>query len=186
MYFASDYANLVGECKNSSGGDCVVGDTFSGGEVDVSGLEIASSLVIQGEGVSYPIAITYTSTDATFDNSFDSDYWGTVAAGDDIPYIPSSILALSAGFLTESGWSGYMRIADHGSSCSTAVCGAYQNIEAYSYVDLTLRKRVNENLDVYGVLENATDNEDIAARAPKDGARSQKPQTFKVGFSYKF
>jgi Fe(3+) dicitrate transport protein len=186
MYFASDYANLVGECKNSSGGDCVVGDTFSGGEVDVSGLEVASSLVIQGNGARYPIAITYTSTDATFDNSFDSDYWGTVAAGDDIPYIPSSVLALSAGFLTESGWSGYMRIADHGSSCSTAVCGAYQNIEAYSYVDLTLRKRVNENLDVYGVLENATDNEDIAARAPKDGARSQKPQTFKVGFSYKF
>ena len=35
-------------------------------------------------------------------------------------------------------------------------------------------------------LENATDNEDIAARAPKNGARSQKPQTFKVGFSYKF
>jgi len=186
MYFASDYANLVGECKNSSGGDCVVGDTFSGGEVDVSGLEVASSLVIQGNGARYPIAITYTSTDATFDNSFDSDYWGTVAAGDDIPYIPSSVLALSAGFLTESGWSGYMRMADHGSSCSTAACGAYQNIEAYSYVDLTLRKRVNENLDVYGVLENATDNEDNAARAPKDGARSQKPQTFKVGFSYKF
>ena len=186
VYFASDYANLVGECKNSSGGDCVVGDTFSGGEVDVSGLEIASSWVIQGDDVSYPIAITYTSTDATFDNSFDSDYWGTVAAGDDIPYIPSSVLALSAGFLTESGWSGYMRMADHGSSCSTAACGTYQNIEAYSYVDLTLRKRVNENLDVYGVLENATDNEDIAARAPKDGARSQKPQTFKVGFSYKF
>ena len=36
------------------------------------------------------------------------------------------------------------------------------------------------------VLENVTDNEDVAARAPKDGARSQKPQTFKVGFSYKF
>jgi hypothetical protein len=35
-------------------------------------------------------------------------------------------------------------------------------------------------------LENVADNEDIAARAPKSGARSQKPQTFKVGFSYKF
>ena len=44
---------------------------------------------------------------------------------------------------------------------------------------------MSEKLDVYGVLENATDNEDIAARAPKSGARSQKPQTFKLGFSYK-
>ena len=186
IYFASDYANLVAECKNSSGGDCDAGDTFSGGEVDVSGLEIDASWVVQSNTVNYPIAITYTSTDATFDNSFDSDYFGVVASGDDVPYIPSSVLAISAGFITESGWSGYMRMADHGSSCSTAACGAYENIEAYSYIDLSLRKRVNENLDVYGVLENITDNEDIAARAPKNGARSQKPQTFKVGFSYKF
>ena len=186
IYFASDYANLVAECKNSSGGDCDAGDTFSGGEVDVSGLEIDASWVVQSNTVNYPIAITYTSTDATFDNSFDSDYFGVVASGDDVPYIPSSVLAISAGFITESGWSGYMRMADHGSSCSTAACGAYENIEAYSYIDLSLRKRVNENLDVYGVLENVTDNEDIAARAPKNGARSQKPQTFKVGFSYKF
>tara|TARA_A100000164_G_scaffold102110_1_gene89388 strand:- start:354 stop:2546 length:2193 start_codon:yes stop_codon:yes gene_type:complete len=186
IYFASDYANLVAECKNSSGSDCDAGDTFSGGEVDVSGLEIDASWVVQSNTVNYPIAITYTSTDATFDNSFDSDYFGVVASGDDVPYIPSSVLAISAGFITESGWSGYMRMADHGSSCSTAACGAYENIEAYSYIDLSLRKRVNENLDVYGVLENVTDNEDIAARAPKNGARSQKPQIFKVGFSYKF
>jgi Fe(3+) dicitrate transport protein len=186
IYFASDYANLVAECKNSSGGDCDAGDTFSGGEVDVSGLEVDASWVVQSNAVNYPIAITYTSTDATFDNSFDSDYFGVVASGDDVPYIPSSVLAISAGFITDSGWSGYMRMADHGSSCSTAACGSFENIEAYSYIDLSIRKRVNENLDVYGVLENATDNEDIAARAPKNGARSQKPQTFKVGFSYKF
>ena len=186
IYFASDYVNLVAECKNSSGGDCDAGDTFSGGEVDVSGLEVDASWVLQRNAVNYPIAITYTSTDATFDNSFDSDYFGVVASGDDLPYIPSSVLAISAGFITDSGWSGYMRMADHGSSCSTAACGTYENIEAYSYIDLSLRKRVNENLDVYGVLENATDNEDIAARAPKNGARSQKPQTFKIGFSYKF
>jgi hypothetical protein len=53
-------------------------------------------------------------------------------------------------------------------------------------MDITIRKAVNANLDVYGVLENVSDNEDVAARAPKDGARSQKPQTFKVGFGYKF
>ena len=186
IYFASDYANLVAECKNSSGGDCDAGDTFSGGEVDVSGLEVDASWVVQSNAVNYPIAITLTSTDATFNNSFDSDYFGVVASGDDVPYIPSSVLAISAGFITDSGWSGYMRVADHGSSCSTAACGAFEDIEAYSYMDLSLRKRVNENLDVYGVLENVTDNEDIAARAPKNGARSQKPQTFKVGFSYKF
>jgi Fe(3+) dicitrate transport protein len=185
MYFASDYANLVGECKNSSGGDCDAGDTFSGGEVDVSGLEIDASWLIERQSVSYPIAITLTSTDATFENSFDSDYFGVVASGDDIPYIPSSVIAISAGFVTDNGWSGYLRMADHGSSCSTAACGTFENIEAYSYIDLSLRKKINDRLDVYGVLENVADNEDIAARAPKSGARSQKPQTYKLGFSYK-
>ncbi|MDB9770202.1 TonB-dependent receptor plug domain-containing protein [Gammaproteobacteria bacterium] len=188
MYFASDYANLVGTCSNSSGGDCEAGQTFSGGEVDVSGLELVSSTVFEGQnGISYPVAITFTSTDATFENSFSNgDYWGTVAAGDDVPYIPSSVLNISAGFVTEGGWSGYLRLADHGSSCSTAACGTNQTIDAYNYMDITIRKAVNANLDVYGVLENVSDNEDVAARAPKDGARSQKPQTFKVGFSYKF
>ena len=185
MYFSSDYANLVAECKNSNGGDCDPGDTFDGGEVDVSGLEVDASWVVQGDGVSFPIALTFTSTDATFENSFDSDYFGVVAAGDDLPYIPSSVLALSAGFITEDGWSGYLRVADHGSSCSSAQCGAFENIDSYGYIDLSIRKRMSEKLDVYGVLENVTDNEDIAARAPKSGARSQKPQTFKVGFSYK-
>ena len=185
MYFASDYANLVGECKNSSGGDCDAGDTFSGGEVDVSGLEIDASWLIERQSVIYPIAITLTSTDATFENSFDSDYFGVVASGDDIPYIPSSVIAISAGFVTDNGWSGYLRMADHGSSCSTAACGTFENIEAYSYIDLSLRKKINDRLDVYGVLENVADNEDIAARAPKSGARSQKPQTYKLGFSYK-
>ena len=71
MYFASDYANLVGTCTNSSGGDCEAGQTFSGGEVDVSGLEMTSSMVFEGSnGISYPVAVTFTSTDATFENSF--------------------------------------------------------------------------------------------------------------------
>ena len=187
IYFASDYGNLVGTCTNSSGGDCEVGVTFSGGQVDVSGLELSTSWLINSDRISYPIAIVYTSTDATFENSFSNkDYWGNVAAGDDVPYIPSSVLAISAGFVTESGWNGYLRMADHGSSCSTAACSTYEKIDDYSYIDLTLRKSINSNLDIYGVLENATDNEDIAARAPKNGARSQKPQTFKLGFSYKF
>ena len=35
-----------------------------------------------------------------------------------------------------------MRMADHGSSCSTAACGTYENIEAYSYIDLSLGREL--------------------------------------------
>ena len=41
-------------------------------------------------------------------------------------------------------------------------------------------------MDIYAIIENVSDDADIISRAPSDGARSQKPRTIKVGFSYKF
>ena len=187
MYFSSDYANLVGECKNSSGGDCDPGDTFNGGEVDVKGVEITASTAFQGNGVTFPMALTMSNTSAEFQTSFENgDYWGTVAAGDDIPYLPDLQLSAVIGFVTESGLSGDMRLAKYGSTCSTAQCGAFENIESYTYLDLSLRKKFSDNMNVYTVIENVSDHADIVARAPKNGARSQKPRSFKVGFTYKF
>ena len=187
MYFSSDYANLVGECKNSSGGDCDPGDTFNGGEVDVKGVEITASTAFQGNGVTFPIALTMSNTSAEFQTSFENgDYWGTVAAGDDVPYLPDLQLSAVIGFVTESGLSGDMRLAKYGSTCSTAQCGAFENIEPYTYLDLSLRKQLSDNMNVYTVIENVSDHADIVARAPKNGARSQKPRSFKIGFTYKF
>ena len=187
MYFASDYANLVGECKNSSGGDCEAGDTFSGGEVDVSGLEVSASTIIEGsDNISYPMALTWATVSSEFQSSFDSDYFGTVAAGDDVPYLPESQLAAVVGFVTDQGLSGDVRIAKYGSTCSTAQCGAFENIEAYTFIDLSLRQKVSEKMTIYTVIENITDDADIVARAPKNGARSQKPKSMKFGFTFNF
>ncbi|MDB4059613.1 TonB-dependent receptor [Gammaproteobacteria bacterium] len=187
MYFASDYANLVGECKNSSGGDCEAGDTFSGGEVDVSGLEVSASTIIEGsDNISYPMALTWATVSSEFQSSFDSDYFGTVAAGDDVPYLPESQLAAVVGFVKDQGLSGDVRIAKYGSTCSTAQCGAFENIEAYTFIDLSLRQKVSEKMTIYTVIENITDDADIVARAPKNGARSQKPKSMKFGFTFNF
>ena len=41
-------------------------------------------------------------------------------------------------------------------------------------------------MDVYVILENTTDREDLTSRAPSEGARSQKPRTMKLGFTYSF
>ena len=65
-------------------------------------------------------------------------------------------------------------------------CGANQTIDAHSFVDVNLRKTLNENVDIYVGVENLLDDEDVVARAPKDGARSQKPRTMKVGFALNF
>ena len=187
MYFSSDYANLVGECKNSSGGDCEAGDTFDGGEVDVSGLEVKASTLIEGaDGVSYPLALTWAKISSEFQSSFDSDYFGTVATGDDVPYLPNSQLAAVAGFVTDTGLSGDIRIAKYGSTCSTAQCDEFENIESFTFVDLSLRQVLTDKVTIYTVVENVSDDADIVARAPKNGARSQKPRSVKVGFTINF
>ena len=188
FYFSSEYSNLAAECTLVSGAACNPDESavFSGGSADVEGLEFNGSWVFDGDGVSYPVSIAYTSTDATFNNSSESDYFGVVAAGDDLPYIPSSTMSLVAGFVSDSGLSGNMRLIDVGSSCSIAACGTYNKIHAHTIVDLNLRKALNDAMDVYVIVENVTDDEDIISRAPSEGARSQKPRTLKVGFSYKF
>ena len=188
FYFQSDYSSLKAECKNSQGGDCDAGDVFDGGAVDVSGIEISGSKIYQVGSLDFPVGITYTSTDATFANSFDDDgeYWGVVSSGDEVPYVPSSSLAIVLGFVNDSGITGNIRLVSNGSACSTAACGTYQNIDSHNFIDTNLRKAVSENLDVYMIIENLLDSVDVVARAPKDGARAQKPRTMKFGFSYRF
>ena len=43
--------------------------------------------------------------------------------------IPSSSMALVAGFITDEGLSGNMRLIDVGGSCSIAACGTYNKIQ---------------------------------------------------------
>ena len=188
FYFASDYSRLAAECTLVSGAACDADESaiFSGGEAEVTGLELNGSMIVEGDGVSYPISISWTSTDATFKNSSDSDYFGKVAAGDDLPYIPSKQFSIVAGFVSDSGLRGSARLVNVGSSCSLAACGVYNKIDSHSYLDLSLRKALNDSMDVYLILENTTNREDLISRAPSEGARSQKPRTMKVGFSYNF
>ncbi len=188
FYFSSEYSNLAAECTLVSGAACNADESavFSGGAADVEGIELSGSWVLEGDGVNYPIALAYTSTDATFKNSSESDYFGVVAAGDDLPYVPSSSMSLVAGFVTDNGLSGNMRIIDVGSSCSIAACGTYNKINAHTIIDLNIRKSLNDLMDIYAIIENVSDDADIISRAPSEGARSQKPRTIKVGFSYKF
>ena len=188
FYFTSDYSRLAAECTLVSGATCDADESaiFSGGEAEVTGLELNGSIVFQGDGVSYPLSISWTTTDATFSNSSDSDYFGTVATGDDLPYIPNKQSSIVAGFISDSGLSGSARLVNVGSSCSLAACGIYNQIESHSYLDLSLRKAINDSMDVYVILENTTDREDLISRAPSEGARSQKPRTMKLGFTYNF
>ncbi len=188
VYFDTDYQNMFGECTASGGatGSCEIGDTFNAGEASISGLElVVQTEMTSASGVKYPLSAVYTSTDAEFDNTFNSDFWGSVSAGMEIPDLPDSQLALQAGFETENGLSGNTTLYSYGSTCSVASCEAGTEIDSYNVIDASLTKAVNEAMDVYMVVSNVTDETDIIARAPKNGARAQMPRSILVGIRYR-
>ena len=188
VYFDTDYQNMFGECTASGGatGSCEIGDTFNAGEASISGLElVVKTEMTSSSGIKYPLSAIYTSTDAEFDNTFDSDFWGSVTAGMEIPDLPDSQLALQAGFETENGLSGSATFYSYGSTCSVASCASGTEIDSYNVIDASLTKAVNEAMDVYMVVSNVTDETDVIARAPKNGARAQMPRSILVGIRYR-
>ena len=188
VYFDTDYQNMFGECTASGGatGSCEIGDSFNAGEASISGFElVAQTEMASDSGTKYPLSMVYTSTDASFDNTFDSDFWGSVTSGMDIPDLPDSQLALQAGFETQSGLKGSATYYAYGSTCSVASCAAGTSIDSYNVIDASLTKIMSNKLDVYMVIENITDETDVVARAPKNGARGQKPRSFTVGVRYR-
>jgi Fe(3+) dicitrate transport protein len=188
VYFDTDYQNMFGECTASGGatGSCEIGDSFNAGEASISGFELVAQTEMTSEsGIKYPLSMVYTSTDASFDNTFDSDFWGSVTSGMDIPDLPDSQLALQAGFETQTGLRGSATYYAYGSTCSVASCAAGTSVDSYNVIDASLTKMISDQLDVYVVVENITDETDIVARAPKNGARAQKPCSFTVGVRYR-
>ena len=188
VYFDTDYQNMFGECTASGGatGSCEIGDSFNAGEASISGFELVAQTEMTSEsGIKYPLSMVYTSTDASFDNTFDSDFWGSVTSGMDIPDLPDSQLALQAGFETQTGLRGSATYYSYGSTCSVASCAAGTSVDSYNVIDASLTKMISDQLDVYVVVENITDETDIVARAPKNGARAQKPCSFTVGVRYR-
>ena len=58
-----------------------------------------------------------------------------------------------------------------------ANCSSGTKIDSYRITDVSLSKQINERVDVYMIVENIFNEEDVVARAPKNGARAQKPRT---------
>ena len=101
IYFNTDYANMFGECRASSSGvieGCEIGDTFNAGESTISGLEASYATGWESAAGSLMTAkLVYTHTDAEFDSTFDSSFWGAVDRGMNIPNVPETQIAVVLG-----------------------------------------------------------------------------------------
>jgi Fe(3+) dicitrate transport protein len=184
VVFSSDYENLVGECTQSVGCTGNIGDTFNGGEASVLGAELTLATVFaMNASTTMPLSISYTYTDAEFDQTFDSEFFGQVNEGDSLPYIPENQLSLTAGI--DMGDLSITTIATFIDSMCTVGTGCTEKTYNQTNFDLVANYEVNDDLSFYTRVDNITDEADIVARQPK-GARPNRGRTALVGVRLSF
>jgi Fe(3+) dicitrate transport protein len=193
-YF-NDYENLLAVCTESSGG-CTVGSTFNGGEVDVYGIEFTAAYDVTSyfPSIPYnmPVALSYTYTQAEFQNTFsasDFDEWGSVTAGDTVPYVAENQLYVTLG-LEDEKWAfnlsgkhvGEMRTK---TETQAASAGVSQGTDAHLVLDAAAEYEVVDGTRAFVTVENIFDEKYVAARRPA-GLRPGKPLTFMTGVKVEF
>ncbi len=185
MVFFNDYDNLVGRCTNSSGGQCEPGQAFNGNGVHIPGLELTlSGEVDVGNGWQVPWQLSYTWMKAQFQSTFESEFFGVVAHGDPVPYIPRHQLWATVGLIHQP-WSFNLSGNFVDSVCTQASCGDFQKTDSAAIFDLSAHYRINPSWELYAVIENLTDNDYIAGREPY-GARPNKPRSLILGARFDF
>jgi len=190
-YF-NDYNNLVGTCTASTGGNCVIGDQFSGGDAHVKGIEMVVGKTlgsIADHGFAVPVSLVYTLSEAEFRTSFVSDYdpWGTVQAGDKLPYLPRHQITFNAGVEIEKArFSATVNLV----SKTRAVAGsgsiaATDKIDGRALVDLSAEVDIFGPVSLFGSVTNLFDTDYNVAFSPA-GARPGAPRIVQGGLKARF
>jgi len=192
--FFNDYDNLLGECTLSSG--CAsgsIGDQFNAGEVDAYGLEFSvgydAAPALNLNNLSVPINFNYTYTKAEFQNDFVSafDEWGTVNAGDELPYIPEHQFFVSAGVVAPK-WEVHVAGKYVGEMRTQAGSGSIpsdEGTDAHFVMDVAGEYEVYKGTRLFATVDNLFDTDYVAARRPA-GARPGKPLTALAGLKFEF
>lgn len=189
--FFNDFSNLLGECTNSSGGNCAPGDAFNGDAVDVMGLELITSWdaaqVFGLSEMSVPVTAAYTYTDAEFQTSFASDFFGNVSAGDSLIYVPENQFTLGTGLIADRwGINALVNyVSEARSEPGQGSILASETIDARTLVDLSAYYEIAEGIRLKVKAENLFDESYLAARRPS-GLRPGKPQEVLFGFEVNF
>ena len=190
--FYNDYANLLGADLAAAGGGGTT-DLFNGGDVHVAGFELSASTdlapALQIEVVKLPVRLAYTFTDAAFENSFESEFegWGTVAEGDELPYVADHQLTADLGvewsrfrFDVRGNYVGAMR-----TEAGSGDIEAAPHTDARFVLDLAADVDVDGRTSVFGGVRNVTNDVYVVARRPA-GLRPGLPRTFLLGLRTSF
>ncbi|MFQ5864342.1 MAG: TonB-dependent receptor domain-containing protein [bacterium] len=189
--FFNDYSNILGRATLATG-ESGTGDVFNGGEVDVKGLELSIDYDPAENGrfpIRMPIRLAYTFTHAKFRSNFQSDYkpWGTVEAGDELPYVPRHQLYASIGLKKDRF---AVNLAANYVSKMRTVAGkgpirANQSTDDFVLFNLSGEYTIASWGSLFASVQNLMGKSYIVARRPA-GARPGLPRTIMAGIKTSF
>ncbi|MGJ8685474.1 MAG: TonB-dependent receptor family protein [Nonlabens sp.] len=186
--FFNDYSNLLGSDLAASGGGGTT-DMFNAGEVNVSGLELALTydFLQNNNKWSFPLTFNYTYTNTSFQNAFDSDVYGEVSIGDEIPYIAENQWNIIAG-VSHGKWDFNANARFVGAMRTQAGSGtilATERVDSNFIIDAAARFKVSKNLTLTANMINLLDAEYAASRQPA-GLRPGHPFGINTGLIARF
>ena len=184
-YFNNSYDNLLGADTAASGGGS--DDLFNGGAVDISGFEVFLRKILFDNGsLQMPVELAYTNTNSEFKESFDG-FWGDVSKGDELPYLPKTMLSLNLG-LNVNKISTNVSVKHTSKMRTTAGSGDITGVNATDkqlLVDLGMRYALRNNISLSVGVKNLMDDNGVVARRPYV-ARPTMPRSFSLGMDYTF
>ena len=187
--FESDYDNLLGRCR-ASDSDCQVGQEFSGGNVQVSGIEVTGQGQYElGDTMILTSQINYTYSESKFKSSFFSQFsqWGLVNEGDELPYVPKHAGRWQVG-LESYLWALDMAVKyQHGMRETPGLGDITEGLHTdnITTIDVSATWFVNEDVDLKILARNLTDDSSIVSHRPY-GARPNLPRTLLAQVKYRF
>lgn len=186
LFFLSDYDNMHGNCTASQNCDDEnIGEQYNAGEVKITGIELKAGYEFDFNQITMPIDFTYTHTQTEFLNSFESDFWGDVQAGDEFPYVPENQFQLTLG-LAGDKWRTNVLVRYTGEMRSKAGVGASEdNVDSHTVVDFVASYDIAKNQQVRFSVDNLLDETYMATRM-HGSVMVGKPQTLSLGYQYNF
>ena len=185
-FFMNNYDNLLGADTASSGGTGS-NELYNGGAVDVSGIELYLRRMLMDNGsIQLPIEIAYTKTNTEFRESFDG-FWGDVSRGDELPYIPETMVAVNLGVNMDRT---SVNIGLKHNSAARTVAGSGRlddanSTDALTLIDLGVKHSLQNNVTLSMGVKNLLDKDAVVARRPY-GARPTMPRSITLGVNYNF
>jgi Fe(3+) dicitrate transport protein len=188
--FFSDFGNLIGACRSSSGcPPSLMGREYNGGSVHSYGVEaMASTEIPLGGSIIVPARVAYTYQRSTFQEDFISDNpeWGTVEKGYEVPYIPKHQLYVSTGLRGKNwGVEGYLHYTGKMRDIASMEKRLGSPTEATWVSHAAAHYTVGKWGRVHLLVENVLDRPYIVSRRPM-GARSGIPRRFVLGYKNTF